>query len=373
MTDLAPWERDPESEGAYDESDTESPYVLPPDDALPDIYKVEASEFIAHKGPVVSRPESEPRRMAPRGLMLLFALAFVNIIGLALMVSALTFISHLDNSVRWGVGGVGTVLWAGALILFILELQRYVAFSRRSFFPAILVFGTRDQFEVVVGPGGLHQLDAQKIQGVGRGALNRLYDRAAHAASPPEMVALHYDRGSGPELVAVDWESVHDLKRGDIVWLSMVGAGTYLMYHQMIPFAPHVVTDEASRREIYAALKVGKSLFRESAMKQQMGTTKVLHTNEDGKLVTSKHQKPLYDGGEDTEIPLSDDIGADTLYEQGPPGFSSNKATDKVVDTGDTVTDEPSDYGLAKPGAPLVHRDDNEFADDDLDEKTQTD
>jgi hypothetical protein len=360
MTDLAPWERDPESGRQDVEDETDAPYELPPDDALPDIYRAEASEFIARPGPVVQRPETEPRRMAPRGLMLLAGLHVFALLGIAAVLAAILGMANLGGVLGWGVGVTGAVVFGAALILLIIELNRYLAFSRRSFFPAVLVFGTLDQFEAVVGPGGLQPLAAHRIKGVGRGPLNRLFDPSAHIASPPEMVALHYDRGSGPELVAVEWSAVNDHKRGEVVWLSMVGAGRYLMYHLLIPYAPHVVMDDKVRREIYTALKVGGNMFRELPRKQEMGTAKVLHTNEDGKIVTGNYKRPQGGDPNDTEVPLAADIGA----RPAPDEFDADDGYE------DTEVDGPP-MRLVDPGAPLVNRNDPDDTDENPNDPDQ--
>lgn len=287
----APWEEGSARKAAakaQPASAVQKPYKPPRVDDLPDIYKPDDSGFLAHGGATVSRPANTPRTLDAKGktaLMVLGGAVGLGLIGVVLSFLMFTAEAGAIRFVYAAVAGL-VALAAGAVLL--IELPRVNAYRAGSFMPGILVYGTRDQFLRVAGPVGVSTVQSMQAQGSGRGVLSLVFDRAAHAASPPELVALHCDRGAGPELVGVNWDAVRELRRGDVVWFTMLSPARLLMYHKLIPFAPRVLTDSGTRDEVFRALKVGSSMFKDHAVAKNVGTSKILHTDRDGKIATKE-------------------------------------------------------------------------------------
>lgn len=300
--EMAPWESgsgrkaaNPAKPGSGG-SGIEKPYKLPRTEDLPAIYKPDDAGFLAHGGTTVSRPGPEPRQLDPKGRLALMVLGAAAGLGLVGVLLSFVMIAPEAGPIRFVYAGLTGVVGIGAALVLLLELPRIQAARMGSFMPGVLVYGTKDQFTRAAGPVGVGTIQSATALGSGRGLLSAVFDRAAHAASPPEMVALHCDRGSGPELVGIAWDAVRELRRGDIVWFRMLKPTHFLMYHKLIPFAPRVNTDQATREEVFRALKVGQSMLREAASTKNMGKTKVFHTDADGKLTSGTAPAVKSDG-----------------------------------------------------------------------------
>lgn len=350
--EMAPWEagsaRRP-AEAAKPASGIQKPYAVPKADKLPEIYKPDDAGFVAHGGATVPRPAPDPRPLDPKGklaVMVLGGAVGVGLLGVALAFVILDPESGVIRLIYAGLSGV-IALVAGLVLL--MELPRINAFRMGGFMPGVLVYGSKDQFMKVAGPAGTGTVQASTVHGTGRGLLSAVFDRSARAASPPELVALHCDRGAGPELVGVAWDAVRECKRGDIVWFSMQAPNRFLMYHKLIPFAPRVVTDNATRDEVFTALKVGQSMFKESAASKIAGKPVVHTTDASGNIVTKRIEAPK---GEVLGMPLA------------APGqsFSSHDQPDQgAPDEGELPPrrgkrpglDTEGNVRLSEPGKPL--------------------
>jgi len=352
--ELAPWEansgRKP-AESAKPASGIQKPYTLPKADKLPEIYKPDDAGFLAHGGATVPRPAPDPRPLDPKGKMALMVLGGITGLGLIGVVLSFVIFTSEAGALRLVYAGLAGVfaLVAGGILLG--ELGRINAFRTGGFMPGVLVYGSKEQFIKVAGPTGTGTVQSMTAYGSGRGLLSAVFDRAARSASPPEIVALHCDRGAGPELVGVDWDAVRECRRGDIVWFSMLKPNHFLMYHKMIPFAPRVVTDPATRDEVFRALKVGQSMLKEPASSKNMGTTKVFHTDADGNITTGR-QPAAPAGKHPADVPLSA-LGAsfatDDQVDQGAPGEYEPPAPPKKAPGIDTH----GNVKLSPPGKPL--------------------
>lgn len=320
--DLAPWEsgsaRRP-ADAAKPGSGIQKPYELPKPDKLPEIYKPDDAGFLAHGGATVPRPAPEPRPLDPKGrtaLIVLFAAMDLGILGAVLSYVVLAPEAGVIRHVYAGLAGV---LAVGAALVMVAEFNRINAFRGGSFIPGVLVYGTKDQFMKVAGPAGVGTIQSSLARGTGRGLLSAVYDRAARSASPPELVALHCDRGVGPEFVGIEWDAVRECRRGDVVWFSLLKPNLFLMYHKLIPFAPAVVTDQATREEVFRALKVGQSMFKESAQSKLAGKPVVHTTDADGKIVTKRIEAPRGDAPGLPLAALGQNFASADQPEQGAP------------------------------------------------------
>ncbi len=264
MSDLPPWDggTQPKKQPSGIKKPGEQPR-LPKPDKLPEIYQPDSAAFIAPTGSTVSRPPQTPRPVEKLAKLALLAALGGFILGVLGILFAFTMLDPQAGVIRYIYAAMGGVVAVGALVTLLTELPRLSMYRGSNFLPAVLVYGSRTQMEKVVGPAGLGPLIATKARGSGAGILNKVFDRSAQIASPPEMVALHVDRGSGPELISIDWNSVRELQRGDVVWFHEVSRTNLLMFHKLIPYAPRVMTDAATRKEIFLALKVGANLYRD--------------------------------------------------------------------------------------------------------------
>lgn len=352
--DLAPWEsgsaRRP-AEAAKPGAAPEKPYQLPKADKLPEIYKPDDAGFLAHGGTTVPRPAPDPRPLDPMGKMALMVLFAAMDLGLIGVVLSFVVLAPEAGAIRFVYAGLAGTVAALSALAMLAELGRINAFRTGSFMPGVLVYGSKDQFLKVAGPAGVGTVQSSLAHGSGRGLLSLVFDRAAHSASPPEMVALHCDRGMGPELVGIEWDAVRECRRGDIVWFTMLKPNHFLMYHKLIPFAPRVVTDQATREEVFRALKVGASMYREAASSKNMGKTKVFNTDADGNLVTGRQPAaPAAQSG--AEIPLSAlgaSFAAGDQPDQDAPGFEELPQ----APSGSPGSDPRGNMKLSPPGKPL--------------------
>lgn len=298
--EAAPWEaggqrRQPSQRSEAVKAD--KPWRMPRPQDLPEVYRPDDEGFVGGAGASVPRPAPSPRPLDPRGKTALLVLAAA--LGLGLLSVALVFVvidaeAGVIRTIYAAAAGMVALVAAAVLAL---ENSRITQYRTTAFFPAVLVYGTREQMQKVAGPLGVQQIAGSLHAGDGAGLLSKVFDRSARAATAPEMVALHCDRGNGPELIGVQWDAVRALRRGDVVWYAMAGANRLLMFHMMVPFAPRIATDAATREEVFRALKVGQSLYRDIPKSQAMGKTKVVQTDRDGNIVAGQGGQPQADGG----------------------------------------------------------------------------
>lgn len=283
MSELAPWESGGTKQPFHPEAPTEKVPKRAPG-RLPEIYKRQTEAFIVPQGNVVPRPQQTPRPLEPRGQIALYALVAMMVVGLGW--AGLTFVIFTAEAgvIRFAYAGVGVALAAVGLIVLLAEMPRIGKYRNATFIPGVLVYGSRMHFEKVLGPAGIGSVTLQLQRGTGSGLLSKVFDRSTHKTAPPEIVALHINRGNGPEMIGIEWDAVRELQRGDIVWFQIVNPQTLLMFHKLVPYAPWVSQDEATRKEVFAALHVGANMYQERVDAQNMGTTKVFHTDADGNL-----------------------------------------------------------------------------------------
>lgn len=351
MSDLAPWEsgHDTGTPAAKPNRPGTAQYRLPPDNKLPEVYKPESSAFIAPAGRVVPRPPTLPRPVEPRAkttFMVLGAAAGIALVGTALVLAVL---GEQAGAIRFVYAGLGGVVALVAIGVLALEYPRLNTYRNTSFMPGVLVYGSKAQVEKVAGPAGVGTIMMQQARAVGTGILNKVFDRSAKLASPPEVVALHCDRGNGPEFVGIEWDAVRELQRGDIVWFHMKSPYVFLMFHKMIPFAPSIQTDKATREEVFRALKVGSNMYVDRPSQQAMGKTKVFQTDADGNIVASGKRAAPQAYPAAPEIPLAQlgSLGGNDQYYQGAPGEVQGDEI-KPGRTGKTHL-----YNIGDPGKPL--------------------
>jgi hypothetical protein len=284
MSDLAPWEGGDGKQPFHPDAPTEKVPRRAPG-RLPEVYKRQTEAFIAPSGNVVPRPQATPRPLEPRAKMALMALAGAGVAGLAWAGIAMLIFTAEAGAIRFVYASVGIVVAAIAAFILLLELPRINKYRFGTFIPAVLVYGSKMVVEKVVGPAGIGSVLGTTTQGSGGGILAKVFDRSTHKTAPPEVVALHINRGAGPELIGIEWSAVHELQRGDIVWYISQAPGQFLLFHKLVPYAPTVAQDAATRKEVFTALRVGESMFKDRVEAKNMGTTKVINTDADGKLV----------------------------------------------------------------------------------------
>lgn len=325
MSDLAPWESGHSADRPAQKKPARpgtAQYQLPSDKQLAEVYKPESSAFIAPAGRVVPRPPMPVRPLEPRAKMAFMVLGGVE--GVALLGTALVFVilGADSGTIRLVYAGLGGSVALVALAVIALEYPRLNTYRNTSFMPGVLVYGSRAQMEKVAGPAGVGTIQMQSARGTGTGLLNKVFDRSAKLASPPEVVALHCDRGNGPEFVGIEWDAVRELQRGDVVWFHMKSPYVFLMFHKMVPFAPTIQTDKATRDEVFKALKVGSNMYIDRPSQQAMGKTKVFQTDADGNIVASAGRPGPMSAPDAPDVPLADlgSFSTDDQYYQGAPG-----------------------------------------------------
>ncbi|MCC6465246.1 MAG: hypothetical protein IT463_07910 [Planctomycetes bacterium] len=339
----APWEAEGQRRQPSQRNEpvkAEKPWRMPRPQDLPEVYRPDDEGFVGGGGMTLPRPEPSPRRLDPRGkmaLMVLFGAFDLGVLALALVFAVIDAEAGVIRLIYAAAAGL-VALVAGAVLA--IEYSRVVKYRSLNFLPAVLVYGSRDQMQKVAGPLGVQMIAAGVHQGTGTGILNRVFDRSAHLANSPETVALHVDRGGGPELIGIAWDAVRALRRGDVVWYATAGQNLLLMYHLLVPFAPRIATDAATREEVFRALRVGQSLYRDIPKSQAMGKTKVVQTDRDGNIVAGQGAQAEA-GGPEPELRLS---------APGAALGSSDQPEQKPADVGHD-TELP---GLPKGMAPQV-------------------
>ena len=283
MSELAPWESGGDKQPFHPEAPTKKVPGRAPG-RLPEIYKRQTEAFIVPAGNVVPRPQQTPRPLEPRGLIAIYTLIAMAVVGFAWAGIVFVIFSPEAGAIRFAYAGAGVLLGAVGIAVLLAELPRINKYRTGTFVPGVLVYGARLHFDKVLGPAGIGSVTNRLVRGTGKGILSKVFDRSSHKAAPPEIVALHINRGNGPEMIGIEWEAVRELQRGDIVWFQEVNQQTLLMFHKLIPYAPWVSQDEATRKEVFAALHVGANMFQDRVEAQNMGTTKVIHQDVDGKL-----------------------------------------------------------------------------------------
>jgi hypothetical protein len=343
MTEPAPWERNiggrKSTSGIRGPADT---FKLPPEAKIPDVYKPEGSSFIAPSGRTVSRPPMPPRSVEKLAQLALLAMVGAVVLGLLGVVFSFGVLDPQAGSIRYIYAAMaGVVLGIGAVGL-ILELPRMAKYRTGEFMPGVLMYGSKAQMEKVAGPLGISTILAQRARGTGAGILNLVFDRSAHIASAPEVVAIHCNRGNGPELLGIEWEAVRELQRGDVVWFRILSSTNFLMFHKFIPYAPRIVIDRATREEIFTALRVGSNVYRERAASQNTGEAKPIVTDSSGHAVVVGSRKVgSQQKAPESKIPLK---------AQGAQlGSADQPEQDQTIDRNRPAQDTEK---IAKPWAP---------------------
>ncbi|MCB9932686.1 MAG: hypothetical protein H6841_04605 [Planctomycetes bacterium] len=349
MSDLAPWESGEGRKPFSPDAPTEKVPRRKAPARMPEIYQRQTEGIIVPSGSVVPRPQLTPRPLEARGRLSMIVLGATAALGLAWAGLSFVIFTPEAGALRLVYAGVGLVIAAAAGLVLLAEWPRINAYRTGNFLPAVLVYGGRAQIEKVVGPMGLPALTNNVHRGAGSGILSRVFDRSAHNTTPPEIVALHVNRGGHPELIGIEWDAVRELQRGDIVWYQSKGASSLLLFHKLIPYAPWVSQDEATRKEVFEALRVGEIEFKDRAQKQAMGQTKVFGTDASGNLVV---------GGQ-SAAPAQPQRGDDTrslgLTAQGGM-LGGNDQYDQTQQSGDTDPGELPHAGgfrLSDPDKPL--------------------
>ena len=325
MSDLAPWESGDRKQPFHPDAPTQK--VSGRRGAagrLPEIYKRQTEAFIAPPGNVVPRPQLKPRPLEPRAKFALFALGAAIAVGLGWAGLVFVIFGPDAGALRFIYAGLGIVIAAGAVAVLAAEMPRIQNYRFGDFIPGVLVYGGKAQIEKVAGPAGVGMLTGPKVRASGGGILSKVFDRSSHKTAPPEIVALHVNRGGNPELVSIDWSAVHEFQRGDIVWYQPKSQHVYLMFHKLIPYAPWVTQDDATRKEVFAALRVGELKFLDRAA-TAMGTTKVFHTDAEGNITTGPAPDAPHHSGDTESLGLSEQggaLGGDQQFDQSADDFA---------------------------------------------------
>lgn len=348
MTEMAPWESGGKDgkQPFHPDAPTAKVFQLPA--RLPEIYKPQTQAFIAPAGNTVPQPQPTPRPLEPKGKMAILALAGAAVVGLAWAGLVFVLFDAQAGTLRFIYAGIGIALAAIALVVLLAEYSRIQAYRLGNFIPGVLVYGSRATIEKVVGVAGVGAIQLKTMRGSGQGILSKVFDRSTHNTAPPEIVGLHVNLGNGPEIIGVEWPAVHEFQRGEIVWFQPKGANTYLMFHKLVPYAPWIAADKDTKKHIFTELRVGGIEKKERADTKAMGTTKVLNTDEDGKLVTGdaatkkQPQRRQAQGGKTAELGLSSQggmLGGEDQFRQ---------ADEFDVDDLPPPDDEP-DFKLSDP------------------------
>ncbi|MCC6572444.1 MAG: hypothetical protein IT462_01520 [Planctomycetes bacterium] len=337
--DLAPWEQPAPGRSASGRSRAvadqkkEEPYILPKDNELPELFRPEDRGVVLAADRTMPRPPAVPRLLESRGQFALGGAVVAALFGFAAAGAMFVAIAPEAGVIRLIFAGVGGLIALAGIVVLLAEMGRVSEYKSRTFFPALLVFGTAKQFEKVVGPGGMPALAAAPIKVSGRGLLSMVFDRAAHLSSPPEIVALMVDRGSGAEFVPVPWAAVHTIPRGDVVWYYAKSMSDYLLFHQLVPYAPQLAADKQTREEVFRALKVGKSLVKAAPKSAAMtGQTKAVKVDRDGNLVVDRDASGRQ-AAADAEAAKVEPARAERgKVEQGKtdPGLDATRMRDKL-------------------------------------------
>jgi hypothetical protein len=352
--DIAPWEQG-SSKASARKSDRKSvtpegDYKLPSDDKLPEVLKPDSGGMVASGDVTVPRPPiSTPREPQPSGKTAMMALLGGALVGALLIVLGFVVFSADLNVVRMGMAGLGGLVLLASLGIYAVESGRLAQYKSKTFFPAVLCYGSTQSFTKYAGPAGMAGIGSTRIRGSGKGLLNFVFDKSAHAAGAPEVVALLLDRGAGPELVGVDWEAVRQCQRGDIVWYHAVAPNNFIFFHLMVPFAPAISTDKATKEEVFRALKVGKPMFKDFAKKEVAGAamgknTKVIKTDASGNIIAAQDGKG---GGREFVEGEAEDQGPE-LKLSSVGGSLGGEQADQFP-PGEESFDEPPPQPPAKP------------------------
>lgn len=288
MTEPAPWEARELARTRRVKGSSDTDRILPPDKYLPDIYKADGGAFVVPSGKAVPRPPATPRPMEPRALLVLLGLVGASIVGVLGVIFSFTLLPAEAGNIRFIYASFGIIIGALGIITLAVEIPRAIAYRTLDFMPGVLVYGSKSQMEAAAGPAGLGSVQMHRARGSGRGLLSLVFDRSSKLAGSPEYVALHCNRGSGPEYVGIDWGAVREHQRGDIIWFHMKSKWNFLMFHKLIPYGPTVITDRETRDEVYTALQVGSLMFKARIETKNMGKPKPVELNEDGKIVTQE-------------------------------------------------------------------------------------
>jgi hypothetical protein len=357
--DIAPWEQGSAKASAR-KSDRKSvtpdgEYRLPSDDKLPEVLKPDTGGIVASGDITVPRPPiSTPREPQSRGKSAMTALLAGAAVGVILIVVGFLVFGADLNALRLGLSALGGLVLLVNLGVYLIESGRLGQYKSLTFFPAVLCYGSTQSFTKYAGPAGVAGINATRIRGSGKGLLNFVFDKSAHVAGSPEVVALLLDRGAGPELVGVEWEAVRQCQRGDIVWYHAIAPKDFIFFHLMVPFAPAIATDRATKEEVFRALKVGKPMFKDFPKKEVAGAamgknTKVINTDASGNIISAQNDKG--EGGEFVEG-ASEDQGPELKLSElgGALGASQSEQFPPGEESGDEPPPQPKPQGRPASG-----------------------
>jgi hypothetical protein len=296
-------------------------------------------------------PISTPREPQPRGKSALMALLGGAAAGVILIVVGFVVFGADLNVLRLALAGVGGLVLLASLGVYVIESGRLGQYKSLTFFPAVLCYGSSASFQKYAGPAGVAGINSTRIRGSGKGILSSVFDKSAHTAASPEIVALLLDRGGGPELVGVDWEAVRQCQRGDIIWYHAVAPNNFIFFHLMVPFAPAISTDKATKEEVFRALKVGKPMFKDFAKREvaagAMGkNTKVIKTDASGNIIAAEDGKG---GGKEFIEGEAEDAGPELKLSSLGGSLGGDQADQ--FPPGEESYDEPPPQAPAKPAS----------------------
>lgn len=355
--DIAPWEQGSAKASAR-KSDRKSvtpegDYKMPSDDKLPEVLKPDGGGMVASGDVTVPRPPiSTPREPQPRGKTALMALLGGAALGALLIVIGFVVFNADLNVIRMGLAGLGGLILLVSVGVYVIESGRLGQYKSLTFFPAVLCYGSTQSFTKYAGPAGMAGISSTRIRGSGKGILNFVFDKSAHLAGAPEVVALLLDRGAGPELVGVDWEAVRQCQRGDIVWYHALAPNNFIFFHLMVPFAPAISTDKATKEEVFRALKVGKPMFKDFAKREvaagAMGkNTKVIKTDASGNIIAANDAK----GGGKEFVEGAEATGPEPELKLSSLGGSLGGSQEDQFPPGEESYDEPAPQPPPRPGS----------------------
>lgn len=267
-------------------------FKLLPDDQLPEIYHPDTSDFSASAGRTVTRPDRTPRKAEPTINKLFIGVGIGELIGIGLAVFGFVVMPSDFEYVPTIVGVLGVLIFLAAALAILSELPRMSLYSKTTFIPGVLVYGSAAKFKEVLGGGGIIAMQNRAVQPLGAGGITGLFKRENPLPCPHEMVGLHVDGSNGPEIVPVEWEGVREFVRGDIVWFHRKDKLKFIFFHKLFPYCPNVRADRATRDEVFNSLRVGGIEPRELPSRDNMGKTKVFEVNAHGQMVRGQPQKP---------------------------------------------------------------------------------
>ncbi|MDC1142078.1 hypothetical protein OAU50_03230 [Planctomycetota bacterium] len=340
--EAAPWDG-----GAQKQTTQIDNFQLPPDNKLPVIYQPDSSDFAASAGRTVAQPDQAPRKAEPSGNKIFIGVATGEVIGIGLAIFAFAVMPAELNPLPTILGVIGILIALVANVALISELPRMAMYTKSSFIPGVLVYGSAERFKDVLGAGGIIGMQSRPVMPLGEGGVSKLMKRQSPLPCPHEMVGLHVNRGRGPEIIPVDWDAVREFVRGDIVWFSMKGPQKFIFFHKLYPYCPNVRADRVTRDGIFTTLRVGGIQQLALPKSTAMGQTKAFNVNADGQIMT---------GNQPDAAPTNGDAG--TVGIGGHLGGGISEDSFQQPDSTDT------DFRMADPDQGFGHFDQDIGTDD---------